>query len=265
MGGVGKPTEVTDRVIEKLGISESEQNVLNKNGESNIRNQVAWARFYLVRSGLLEANSYGKWQLTSAGQKRSLAEIDVLAEFKEVQTRFRDSRKEKSNSRTEVNSPTVGDEENVPDRPELLDAIYALSPRGFERVCLRLFEAAGIQRVKVTGGPLDKGIDGEGRVEVNPFVSEPIVFQCKRYLGSVTSADVRNFRGAMAGRAEKGVILTTGSFTSEASNEAVRPGVAEIQLIDGVKLVELFRHFSLGIRNVEMVDRDFFEAVDKDI
>jgi restriction system protein len=89
----------------------------------------------------------------------------------------------------------------------------------------------------VTGRPNDGGIDGIGILQVNPFVTFKVLFQCKRYKGSVSRAQVGDFRNAMIGRAEKGIILTTGTFTTEARREAERDGAPPVELIDGEKLV----------------------------
>jgi restriction system protein len=102
----------------------------------------------------------------------------------------------------------------------------------------------------VTGKSGDGGIDGIGRLQVNPMVSTKVLFQCKRYVGSVGSKEVRDFRGAMSGRSENGIIITTGSFTTDARQEAVRDGVAPIELVDGGRLVALCEDLRLGLTPV---------------
>ncbi|MDP3295179.1 MAG: restriction endonuclease [Nevskia sp.] len=139
--------------------------------------------------------------------------------------------------------------------------LKALSPDGFERLCQRLLREHGFQHVKVTGKSADGGIDGEGVLELNALLSFKVIFQCKRYQGSVSSAQVRDFRGAMVGRADKGIFITTGNFTMEAKKEAVRDGADPIELIDGEKLVRIFEKLQLGVRprTVYEVDLDFFK------
>jgi restriction system protein len=136
-----------------------------------------------------------------------------------------------------------------------------LSPSGFERICQRLLREAGFEKVEVTGRSGDGGIDGNGVLQLNPFVSFQVLFQCKRYEGNVTASQVRDFRGAMMGRAEKGIILTTGRFTADAEREATRDGVQPIELVDGDKLVSMFEQLELGMRpqTVYEVDEAFFE------
>ena len=113
----------------------------------------------------------------------------------------------------------------------------------------------------VTGRSGDGGIDGVGILEVNPLVGFKALFQCKRYAGSVSCGAVRDFRGAMVGRADKGIILTTGSFTSDACKEAVRDGVSPIELVDGEKLVDMLESLELGLKPVSAyrVDEAFFD------
>lgn len=145
---------------------------------------------------------------------------------------------------------------------ELLSTLKSLPPEGFERICQRLFRESGFKQVIVTGKSGDGGIDGEGILQINPFVSFKILFQCKRYDKSVSSSTIRDFRGAMSGRADKGIILTTGSFTLEAKKEANREGVTPIELVDGNKIVEMFEAHNLGInpKKVFELDHSFFDT-----
>jgi restriction system protein len=126
--------------------------------------------------------------------------------------------------------------------------LRALQPAGFEQLCQRLLRESGFKQVTVTGRSGDGGVDGHGVVEVNPFVTFRVLFQCKRYAGTVSPTQVRDFRGAMAGRADKGIILTTGTFTPDARREAERDGVPPIELVDGDKLLDLFESLELGLQ-----------------
>ena len=144
--------------------------------------------------------------------------------------------------------PPAPEEDHSDHRTKLIEVLQALSPSGFERLCQRLLREAGFEQVTVTGRSGDGGIDGHGVLGLNAFVSFKVLFQCKRYQGSVTPGDVRDFRGALQGRADKGIILTTGSFTSEARREAARDGAPPIELVDGEKLVRLFEELELGAK-----------------
>lgn len=263
LGGSGTATEVTDAVIEKLNIPEEEQEETIKSGASRIRNQVAWARMYLVKSGFLDSSQRGIWSVTEKGLKTQVSEQDVLAYFKEVQKRIKEQSKNEAESSQE---PTNNlDEETVIEhhdyKTELLNILKALPPSGFERICQRLLRESGFQHVVVTGKSGDGGIDGHGILQINPVVSFNVLFQCKRYQGSVTASHVRDFRGAMMGRTDKGIILTTGTFTLEAKKEARRDGVPSIELVDGDKLIEMFELLELGLipRKVYDIDEHFFD------
>jgi len=138
----------------------------------------------------------------------------------------------------------------------LLDKLKTLPPNGFERICQRLLRESGFEQVAVTGKSGDGGIDGIGVLQVNPFVSFKVIFQCKRYQGSVSSPQIRDFRGAMLGRADKGIFITTGSFTSGAKKEARRDGVPPIELVDGEKLIKMFELVELGLKPIKAYELD---------
>lgn len=262
LGGSGRPAEVTDLVIERMNISEAEQEVTNKNGGSRVRNQVAWARMYLVKADLLSSSQRGVWSLTKKGRNVELSQGSVLTSFRESQRQFADERKQRDAEKadkpeddTDVDSVDTGDY-----RSELLATLRTLPPEGFERICQRLLRESGFQQVTVTGKSGDGGIDGHGILQINPLVSFKILFQCKRYQGAVAVSAVRDFRGALQGRADKGIILTTGTFTTDAKREAIRDGATPIELVDGDKLVEMFAEQTLGLRPKKdfEIDHEFF-------
>ena len=145
-------------------------------------------------------------------------------------------------------------------KTQLIEIMLKLPPSGFERLSQRILREAGFTEVTVTGSSGDGGIDGHGTLQINPLVSFKVLFQCKRYTKSVSPSHVRDFRGAMAGRADKGIIITTGSFTTEARREASRDGVPPIELIDGEKLLEMLERLELGLTPVKtfQVDDAFF-------
>ena len=144
---------------------------------------------------------------------------------------------------------------------ELLGVLGAMVPDTFERFCGRLLRESGFESVVVTGRPGDGGIDGQGVIQLaGGMIGFPVYFQCKRYSGSVSAGAVRDFRGAMQGRGDKGLIITTGSFTLEAKREATRAGAPPIDLIDGVKLADKIKELELGVS----VDKRIVEDVTVD-
>lgn len=264
-GGSGTAAEIIDKTIEKMNISEKEQEITNKNGQSRVRNQVNWARFFLVRAGYLDSSKRGIWSLTEKGMSLDLVSFDVLGTFRQAKKTFRDEKKPKSQDEPFEDDAVEHEIEPQDHRAKLLNLIKTLLPGGFERLSQRLLRESGFQQVVVTGRSGDGGIDGMGVLKVNPFVSFNVLFQCKRYQGAVTPSQVRDFRGAMMGRADKGIIITTGTFTLDAKKEARRDGVPPIELVDGDLLVEMFERLELGLvpRTTYDVDEKFFEDFKK--
>jgi len=260
-GGSGTVAEVIDRAIEKMGISENEQAETLKNGQSRVRNQVQWARLYLVRAGYLDSSKRGIWSLTEKGMTTDMKAFDVLGTFRSVQKFFQEEKRNKVKAEPFVDETDEDEIEPQDHRTKLLNLIKSLQPDGFERLSQRLLRESGFQQVLVTGKTGDGGIDGVGILQVNPFVSFNVLFQCKRYQGAVTPSQIRDFRGAMMGRTDKGIIITTGTFTLEAKKEARRDGVPPIELVDGEALIQMFERLELGLipRTTYDVDDKFFE------
>src|SRR5690606_25904606 len=216
------------------------QNELTPSGQPRFRNQVAWARFYLVREGLLDSSRRGVWSLTDRGRNTSLTYEQATDVFRRWVAIFQERRKAKADAQEPLEEQ-VAEETGAPSndyRAEVLAVLRSLPPAGFERLSQRLLREAGFTHVEVTGQSNDGGIDGHGTLMINPLVSFKVLFQCKRYANSVTPSLVRDFRGAMSGRADKGIIITTGSFTAEARREANRDGSPPIELVDSEKLIE---------------------------
>jgi restriction system protein len=264
LGGSGTSSEVTDKVIEEMTIPDEEQSVILRSGQSRVYNQVHWARMYLVHGGIVDSSKRGVWTLTEEGNKTNLDEFDSLVFFKTVhkQQLTKTGRKPRTESLQEVEiTDEQPDEDDGDDRTDLLEVLKSLSPGGFERLCQRLLREHGFEQVTVTGKSGDGGIDGVGILPVNKFVSFTVLFQCKRYQGAVTPSQVRDFRGAMEGRADKGIMITTGVFTGEAKKEARRDGAKPIELVEGDDLVELFESLELGVtpRITYDVDQAFFD------
>jgi len=263
-GDSGTSSEVSDKVIERLNIPDDEQSVILKSGQSRVYNQVHWARMYLVYGGILDSSKRGVWTLTEEGNRTNLEQFDSLTFFKTVHKRHvtkKDKKTEAEISRDTGTTDEQSGEADSDDKTDLLEVLKSLSPAGFERLCQRLLREHGFEQVTVTGKSGDGGIDGIGILQVNKFVSFTVLFQCKRYQGAVTPSQVRDFRGAMEGRADKGIIITTGVFTVEAKKEARRDGAKPIELVNGDDLVELFESLELGVtpRISYDVDETFFD------
>ncbi|MDD2998013.1 MAG: restriction endonuclease, partial [Candidatus Riflebacteria bacterium] len=248
LGGSGSIGEIEDEVALLLNLSEAATNEIHKESTTKLTYRLAWARNYLKRFGLLENSSRGVWALTSEGQKTS--EVDQTkvkkavvgkkdASCKVLQDVLNDGTCEDSAQTEELKGFTWQD--------KLLETIRSVKPEQFERLCQRLLRELGFVNVEVTGRTNDGGIDGKGMIRLGGVLSFHVVFQAKRYQGSVSSSVIRDFRGAMSGRADKGVILTTGSFTKEAKKEAQRDGAIPIDLIDGNDFAEKLKELKLGV------------------
>ena len=269
LGGSGRAGEVTDLVIERLNIPDEEVEKTIPSGQSRIKNQIQWARFMLVKTGYLDSSRRGVWSLTEKGLKSNLKDSDLLDLYEERKNWSKEARLKRKGKAIEDDNDAeiIPDEEEdissgqVDYRAELLDTLKSITPSGFERICQRLLRESGFEQVNVTGRSGDGGIDGIGLLQVNPFVSFKVLFQCKRFKETVGAPVVRDFRGAMMGRTDKGIIMTTGTFTQNAKREARRDGVTPIELVDGEKLVEMFEMYELGLKPVKTYEMDyqFFE------
>lgn len=262
LGGSGSINEIVDAVQRRENFSEEQQAVLHKDGpETEIRYRQAWARTYLKGMGLLDNSRRGVWSLTEDG-KKLLSESGLDREARErrvMQMRAayiaatRDKRRGKGPRTKAATDEGIGGEA-VSWQEELLDVLMSLEPAGFERLAQRLLREADFDSVNVTGRSGDGGIDGLGVYRLG-LVSFPVFFQCKRYRGSVGPGAVRDFRGAMSGRGDKGLLITTGTFTNDAKREATRDGAPPVDLIDGARLCDLLKQYEIGVstRMVEEV------------
>lgn len=271
--------EITESVIKSEAYTEDQQAVLHGDGpRSEIAYRLAWARTYLKGMGLLVNSKRGVWSLTDDG--RGLLSAPGVSEHQQ-QARVRDrwsaytttlrkSQRDKQDldqpQRAANEAVEVGDTVSRDWKEQLLGALMAATPAAFERLAQRLLREAGFVSATVTGRTGDGGMDGLGVYRLS-LLSFPVFFQCKRYKGSVGSGAVRDFRGAMAGRGDKGLLITTGSFTADAKAEANRDGAPPVDLIDGDGLCDLLKRYELGvtttIRQVEdtAVDDAFFVEV----
>lgn len=245
LGYSGKPKEVTDKIAENEKLDDKTLETTLKSGINRFENQVAWARQYLTWEGLLDSTTRGTWTLTEKGKSTYLDYEQSHALF---QKWVEIHQKAKKNKEKVTEIPEEQEEVDLNAEATLLEVLQSLSPSGFENVCKELLREHGFENVIVTGRSHDGGIDGYGIVEINPFVSFKVLFQCKRYKGTVSRAQIGDFRNAVMGRGDKGIMLTTGTFSKDAEREASRAGVLAIELIDGEKLVKMFEKVELGLK-----------------
>lgn len=254
LGGSGSIDEINEKVydIEKYD-EETLETPHDENGvQTKVEYRLAWARTYLKKYGLLENSSRGIWALVDNDINTTELNSDEIVKFVREKSRKPKSEKPKN---PKLQNEEVEDEieDQLDWKENLISVLLKIDPSAFERLCQRLLRESGFVQVEVTGKTGDGGIDGKGIVRMNGFLSFHVFFQSKRYKGSVGSGDIRDFRGAMQGRADKGLFITTGNFTREAIKEATRDGAPPIDLIDGEQLCDKLKEFNLGVR-IELIE-----------
>lgn len=256
-GGSASIRELEEGVVSFLNLNDEVLEIPHASGpQSEVNYRGAWARTHLKLIGAVDNTSRGVWTITDLGRS-----VDSETRLRTLDKQQRKRKKPRSGRSTKT-------ENNATDsrtwQDELLNVLKSMSADAFERLCQRLLRESGFTKVEVSGRVGDGGIDGAGVLRVN-LLSFHVRFQCKRYSGSVATREVRDFRGAMVGRADKGLFITTGRFTGDAEREAVRDGAPAIDLIDGMALCDLLKDLQLGIKTetveVPRVDAGFFAGV----
>lgn len=265
LGGSGTIKELDERTIQILKLPEYLLEIPHGNGsKSEIEYRLAWTRTYMKKVGILDNSARGVWSLTAYGRELQKIQPEEIV------------RKVREMTFLNINSTTINTNDDVlendgmdiPDeiqgwREKLKNVLFNLSPDAFERLTQRLLRESGFIQVEVTGRTGDGGVDGTGIIKLNSIISFHMLFQCKRYQGSVSASDIRDFRGAMQGRADKGLFITTGKFSSSAVKEANRAGTTPIDLIDGEDLVEKLRELEMGVVPIKeyTVDEGWFASI----
>lgn len=256
LGGSATNEELLAKVVSIMNLSPEVQAVQHTDGrQSRVNYNLAWAKTYMKKAGLLDNSARGVWTLTQDGE--ACDEETVRAVPARVRKMALENRKPLEQDAAAIQPAVIDGEVIEASEPywkdSLLDSLKKLSSDAFERLAQRLLREAGFIKVEVTGKSGDGGIDGIGVLRVK-LLSFQVLFQCKRYQGSVGASAIRDFRGAMVGRSDKGLLITTGTFTPDAKREATRDGAPAIDLIDGDQLCDLLRELKLGVRT-EMVEK----------
>lgn len=256
LGGSGRIDEIYEAVLELEKLDEETLGILHnpeKSSQTEIGYRLAWARTYLKKAGYLENSSRGVWALTDKAKQAPKIDSRKIVNY------VRSLDKKIYQDTADVSDPAA----SVDESPEEILAwreklhhilIEEMSPEAFERLTQRMLRESGFVHVEVTGRTGDGGIDGKGIARINGLMSFHIAFQCKKYKGSVGAPEIRNFRGAIVGRADRGMFITTGNFTKAAIEEANRDGAAPIDLVDGDQLADKLKELALGIKT-ELVEK----------
>lgn len=251
LGGSGRIDQICETVADSEGFTDDQLAPVNSRGRSQIFYRIDWVRSVLKRMGAADNSTRGVWSLTRLGWE--LSEESCRARVEEELAAYRKSRRTIIEADSTIEP--VGDlsDEAEPQETDedwqtaLLSRVAMLTPNAFERLSQRLLLEAGFQNVEVMGRSGDGGIDGIGVYKMS-LVSFPVYFQCKRYKGTVPVSMVRDFRGALDGRGERGLMITTGDFGKGARDEAVRQGATPIDLVDGTALCDLLKEYGMGVK-----------------
>ena len=273
LGGSGGNDEILAQIINILNLPDEVIDIPHKGHESltELAYQAAWARTYLKNYGVIENVSRSVWAITS--NFAALDKIDGKQIFSEVNKRrakkYNDRKNEATNTKTFEEDDTP--EDNGIDSPNeveswrahLSEILCNMNPYGFERLTQRILRACGFTEVKVTKSSGDGGIDGTGKLKVNGIFNFNVAFQCKRYAGAVSAPMVRDFRGSLSKATEKTVLITTGTFTKAAREDACDSGKEQIDLIDGEELIDLIANNKIGVYEeiTYRIDEDFFAKI----
>lgn len=266
IGGSASLNEINDAVIDQLRLPPEALDVWYDSGTGAvIPDRLSWARSYLKLAGYLASGGRGLWLITDEGRAAiQLPESALKSAISAAAKVQNGERKRKKGSDSVTDDPMGPDEGEQDWRDRLLAVLKAMDPSAFERLAQRLLREAGFVKVEVTGRSGDGGIDGTGIMQLS-LMSFHVLFQCKRYQGSVGSGAVRDFRGAMMGRTDKGLIITTGTFSPDARREATRDGAPPIDLIDGEALCDKLKELNLGVatRMVEeiVIKPEWFDQI----
>jgi restriction system protein len=259
LGGSASIDELVPEIVRLLELPQDLADVPHgTSGRTELEYRSAWARTYLRKAGLIENSERGIWALTPLGSQTESVDGRQIA--REVAKQFQAERTDAGES---GEPPSAGEPEPVVTwQDKLLSVLQAMDPIAFERLCQRILRESGFIEVEVTKSTGDGGIDGHGTIRIGGLISFNVLFQSKRYKGNIGPDTVRDFRGAMVGRADKGVIISTGGFTLEARREATRDGAPPIDLIDGRLLADKLKDLKLGVKtnlveHVEIVEEWF--------
>lgn len=261
MGGSGTNEELLNKIIELESLSSEVQAIEHTDHrQSRLNYNLAWAKTYLKKIGAIDNSRRGVWSITKEGESLNEPEVKLVPARVRKQIAEDKLKRDATTSPDGLDDVAVGQDTEVRElrwKDELLGVLRGLQPDAFERLAQRILREAGFIKVEVTGRSGDGGIDGIGVLRVN-LLSFHVLFQCKRYQSSVGAGAIRDFRGAMVGRSDKGVIITTGTFTPDAKREATRDGAPAIDLIDGDLLCDLLKDLKLGV-SIEMVEQVLIE------
>ena len=274
LGGSGKNDEILNQVISDLSIPDEVADIphLGNSNLSELAYQLAWARTYLAKFGVIENSARSVWSIKpdyvgveTLNEKEIVSTVNSMSHT--TKSKKRDATNDISNASPEDDEPS-NDEVEFPDeakpwRAKLTEILQNMDPYGFERLAQRVLRECGFSQVEVTKKSGDGGIDGTGKLKINGIFSFNVAFQCKRYSGLVGAPAIRDFRGSLTTNIEKGVLITTGTFSKAAREEAASPGKQQIDLVDGEDFINMIAEYGIGVKEVKTyeIDENFFKKI----
>lgn len=275
LGGSGKNEEILNQIIDDLKIPDEIANKLHKNSpnRTELSYQAAWARTYLRIYGIIENSARGVWSIKP--DFRDKEKLDVESIIGTVRNQFASTHDEKKTKKQPKDKNPAPENDNLTDddseypeelkpwREKLASILQNMNAYGFERLTQRLLRECGFTQVSVTKKSRDGGIDGTGKLQINGILSFNVAFQCKRYKEQVGAKEIRDFRGSLTTDIEKGIMITTGFFSKDAREEAIKPGKKQIDLIDGEEFISKIAEYEIGVKPVTIyeIDEEFFKKI----
>lgn len=251
-GGEARPSDLYDKVARHFPqLTPSDQTVSHpRSGLLIWANRVAWARQHLVNKGEIDASIRGIWRITEKGKAR----LGIIPP---------------PSPPVIPPKPTVStigellDREKQQVHAKLHELLMNLHPQQFEEFAGKLLESVGFTDVAVTKYVGDGGIDGYGNLEMG-VVKVRAAFQVKRWQQNIGRPNIDQFRGAIQGKFDQGIFVTTSDFSDEAKEVSSVPGAVPIVLINGDRIVNIMLEKGLGVRQepltVTRIDEEFFAA-----
>ena len=269
LGGSGNNGEILDRVIMNEHIDSEVADIphLGSENVSELEYQLAWARTYLKNYGVIINSKRAVWSVQPDYIKvEKLDDKMILRKLNKARnSKYKTGAKKPVAPQDDNPSNDLVEypEEVKPWKERLAEILYEMDPYGFVRLAQRVLRECGFTQVEVTKKSSDGGIDGTGKLKINGIFSFNVAFQCKRYKGMVGAPEIRDFRGSLTTNIEKGVLITTGSFSRAAREEACSPGKQQIDLIDGEEFINKIAEFEIGVRAVQTyeIDEEFFRKI----
>ncbi len=287
-GQIKRALEIRKYALNYLNVSEEDRKqMLPSNTQRLVDNRATWAITYLCKANLIERVAKGKYKITNTGiqvlhEKKDHVEMKDLYQFDSFRQFINTDTM--SEEKKDLSKPSVLEDlqEGTPQdnlnasmeqinkelSANLLSEIMERSPAFFEKMVVQLLLKMGygsaLEDGFVTGCSGDEGIDGIIREDKLGFSS--IYIQAKRWAEdkAIGRPEIQKFVGALAGQgAQKGLFITTGTFTKEARSYVEKQLSTKVVLVDGEKLTKLMIEYNLGVSvetvyTIKKIDTDFF-------